>query len=143
MISVGTRLYASDNSGARIVQCVKVFRGNARTPARVGDTILVAVQSVAAKHKGRARPGQLFHAVVTGSTKRIRRKDGSSLRFDANAVVLLNSQGVPVGTRVLGVGTHDLRRKGFVKVLTLAPYVVLSLRKVVPLCRDHCTSIFT
>nr|QGN73923.1 ribosomal protein L14 [prasinophyte sp. MBIC10622] len=124
MISVGTKLHASDNSGARVVQCIKVFRGNSQTPAKVGDTILVSVQSVAAKHKGKAKPGQLFHAVVTASTKRIRRKDGSSLRFDKNAVVLLNSQGVPVGTRVLGVATHDLRRKGFVKVLTLAPYVL-------------------
>ncbi|MDQ6986618.1 MAG: 50S ribosomal protein L14 [Mariprofundaceae bacterium] len=122
MIQTETILDVADNSGARRVACIKVLGGSKRRYARVGDVIVVAVKD--AMPGGKVKKGQVAKAVVVRTTKEFRRADGSSIRFDQNAAVLLTSQGEPVGTRIFGPVTRELRSKGYMKIISLAPEVL-------------------
>lgn len=122
MIQTETVLDVADNSGARRVTCIKVLGGSKRRYARVGDVIVVAVQDAAPG--GKVKKGQVTKAVVVRTAKEFRRADGSSIRFDQNAAVLLTNQGEPVGTRIFGPVTRELRGKGYMKIISLAPEVL-------------------
>ncbi len=122
MIQMRTNLDVADNSGARRVQCIKVLGGSKRRYASVGDIIVVSVKE--AIPKGRVKKGDVLRAVVVRTAKEIRREDGSAIRFDRNAAVLLNKQGEPIGTRVFGPVTRELRAKNFMKIISLAPEVL-------------------
>ncbi len=122
MIQMETNLDVADNSGARRVQCIKVLGGSKRRYATIGDIIVVAVQE--AIPKGRVKKGQVMRAVVVRVAKGVRRPDGSLIRFDRNAAVLINAQGDPVGTRIFGPVTRELRNKGQMKIVSLAPEVL-------------------
>ncbi|MEW5964443.1 MAG: 50S ribosomal protein L14 [Pseudomonadota bacterium] len=122
MIQMETNLDVADNSGARRVQCIKVLGGSKRKYATIGDTIVVAVQE--AIPKGRVKKGQVMKAVVVRTAKGVRRPDGSLIRFDRNAAVLINNQGEPVGTRIFGPVTRELRAKNHMKIVSLAPEVL-------------------
>jgi len=122
MIQTETVLDVADNSGARRITCIKVLGGSKRRYARVGDVIVVAVQD--ASPGGKVKKGQVTKAVVVRTAKEFRRADGSSIRFDGNAAVLLTSQGEPVGTRIFGPVTRELRSKGYMKIISLAPEVL-------------------
>jgi large subunit ribosomal protein L14 len=122
MIQMETNLDVADNSGARRVQCIKVLGGSKRRYATVGDTIVVSVKD--AIPKGRVKKGQVMKAVVVRIKKGIRRADGSLIRFDTNAAVLVNAQGEPVGTRIFGPVTRELRAKNHMKIVSLAPEVL-------------------
>jgi large subunit ribosomal protein L14 len=122
MIQMQTNLQVADNSGARRVQCIKVLGGSKRRTAAVGDVIVVTVKE--AIPRGRVKKGELHRAVVVRTKKEIRRTDGSSIRFDSNAAVLISPQGEPVGTRIFGPVTRELRAKKFMKIISLAPEVL-------------------
>ena len=122
MIQVESVLDVADNSGARKVLCIKVLGGSKRKYATIGDTIVVAVQE--AIPKGRVKKGQVMKAVVVRVAKGVRRPDGSLIRFDRNAAVLVNAQGDPVGTRIFGPVTRELRAKNHMKIVSLAPEVL-------------------
>ena len=122
MISVETNLEVADNSGARRVQCIKVLGGSKRKTASVGDVIVVSVKD--AIPRGRVKKGDVHQAVIVRTSKEIRRADGSSIRFDRNAAVLINKQGEPIGTRIFGPVTRELRGKKFMKIISLAPEVL-------------------
>jgi large subunit ribosomal protein L14 len=122
MIQMETSLDVADNSGARRVQCIKVLGGSKRKYASVGDTIVVSIQE--AIPKGRVKKGQVMKAVVVRTAKGVRRPDGSLIRFDRNAAVLINAQGEPVGTRIFGPVTRELRNKNHMKIVSLAPEVL-------------------
>lgn len=122
MIQMETNLDVADNSGARRVQCIKVLGGSKRKYATIGDTIVVSVQE--AIPKGRVKKGQVMKAVVVRTAKGVRRPDGSLIRFDRNAAVLVNAQGDPVGTRIFGPVTRELRSKNHMKIVSLAPEVL-------------------
>ena len=122
MIQTETVLDVADNSGARRVTCIKVLGGSKRRYARVGDVIVVAVRD--AMPGGKVKKGQVTKAVVVRTAKEFRRGDGSSIRFDQNAAVLLTNQGEPVGTRIFGPVTRELRGKGYMKIISLAPEVL-------------------
>jgi large subunit ribosomal protein L14 len=122
MIQVETNLDVADNSGARRVQCIKVLGGSKRRYATIGDTIVVSVKE--AIPKGRVKKGQVMKAVVVRVAKAISRADGSQIRFDRNAAVLINPQGDPVGTRIFGPVTRELRAKNHMKIVSLAPEVL-------------------
>jgi len=122
MIQTETVLKVADNSGARRVACIKVLGGSKRRYARVGDVIVVAVKD--AIPGGKVKKGEVQKAVVVRTAKEFRRKDGSSIRFDENAAVLLNGQGEPIGTRIFGPVTRELRGKGYMKIVSLAPEVL-------------------
>ncbi len=122
MIQTETILDVADNSGARRIACIKVLGGSKRRYARVGDVIVVAVKD--AMPGGKVKKGQVARAVVVRTTKEFRRPDGSSIRFDQNAAVLLTPQGEPVGTRIFGPVTRELRGKGYMKIISLAPEVL-------------------
>lgn len=122
MIQTETKLDVADNSGARSVTCIKVLGGSKRRYARVGDVIVVAVQDAAPG--GKVKKGQVTKAVVVRTAKEFRRADGSSIRFDQNAAVLLTNNGEPVGTRIFGPVTRELRAKGYMKIISLAPEVL-------------------
>jgi large subunit ribosomal protein L14 len=122
MIQMETNLDVADNSGARRVQCIKVLGGSKRKYATIGDTIVVSVQE--AIPKGRVKKGQVMKAVVVRVAKGVRRPDGSLIRFDRNAAVLINNQGEPVGTRIFGPVTRELRAKNHMKIVSLAPEVL-------------------
>ena len=122
MIQMETTLDVADNSGARSVQCIKVLGGSKRKYATIGDIIVVAVQE--AIPKGRVKKGQVMKAVVVRVAKGVRRPDGSVIRFDRNAAVLINAQGEPVGTRIFGPVTRELRAKNQMKIVSLAPEVL-------------------
>lgn len=122
MIQMETNLDVADNSGARRVQCIKVLGGSKRRYATVGDVIVVAVKD--AIPRGRVKKGQVLKAVVVRTSKGVRRSDGSLIRFDHNAAVLINAQGEPIGTRVFGPVTRELRRKNHMKIMQLAPEVL-------------------
>ena len=122
MIQMETNLDVADNSGARRVQCIKVLGGSKRKYATVGDTIVVSVQE--AIPKGRVKKGQVMKAIVVRVAKAISRADGSQIRFDRNAAVLINAQGEPVGTRIFGPVTRELRAKNHMKIVSLAPEVL-------------------
>ena len=122
MIQMETNLDVADNSGARRVQCIKVLGGSKRRYATVGDIIVVSVKE--AIPKGRVKKGQVMKAVVVRTAKGVRRPDGSLIRFDRNAAVLINDQGEPVGTRIFGPVTRELRAKKHMKIVSLAPEVL-------------------
>ena len=122
MIQMQTNLEVADNSGARRVQCIKVLGGSKRKYASIGDTIVVSVKE--AIPRGRVKKGQVMKAVVVRTAKGVRRPDGSIIRFDRNAAVLITKQGEPIGTRIFGPVTRELRGKNFMKIISLAPEVL-------------------
>jgi large subunit ribosomal protein L14 len=122
MIQQTSHLEVADNSGARRVMCIKVLGGSKRKYAHVGDTIVVSIKD--AIPRGRVKKGDVMKAVVVRTTKEIRRPDGSIIRFDRNAAVLINNQREPVGTRIFGPVTRELRAKDFMKIISLAPEVL-------------------
>ena len=122
MIQMQTNLDVADNSGARRVQCIRVLGGSRRKYASVGDIIVVSIKD--AIPRGRVKKGEVMRAVVVRTAKDVRRTDGSSIRFDRNAAVLINKQGEPIGTRIFGPVTRELRAKGYMKIISLAPEVL-------------------
>ncbi len=122
MIQMQTNLDVADNSGARRVQCIKVLGGSHRTIANVGDIIVVSIQE--AIPRGKVKKGDVHRAVIVRTAKEIRRPDGTAIRFDTNAAVLINKQGEPIGTRIFGPVTRELRGKKFMKIISLAPEVL-------------------
>jgi large subunit ribosomal protein L14 len=122
MIQMQTVLNAADNSGARRVQCIKVLGGSHRRYAGVGDVIKVSIKD--AIPRGKVKKGEVYNAVVVRTAKGIRRNDGSVIRFDSNAAVLLNANLQPIGTRIFGPVTRELRNERFMKIISLAPEVL-------------------
>ncbi len=122
MIQMQTNLDVADNSGARRVQCIKVLGGAGRKTASVGDVIVVTVKE--AIPRGRVKKGDIHHAVIVRTAKEIRRPDGGAIRFDNNAAVLISKQGEPIGTRIFGPVTRELRAKQFMRIVSLAPEVL-------------------
>ena len=122
MIQTQTILEIADNSGARKVMCIKVLGGSKRRYARVGDVIKVAIKE--AIPTGRVKKGQVADAVIVRTKKNIKREDGSSIKFDDNAAVLINAQKQPIGTRIFGPVSRELRSKDFMKIISLAPEVI-------------------
>src|SRR3989338_9118892 len=121
MIQMQTMLDSADNSGARRLMCVKVLGGSKRRYANIGDIIKVTVKE--AIPRGKVKKGELFNAVVVRTRKGVRRPDGSLIRFDGNAAVLLNNQFQPIGTRIFGPVTRELRSERFMKIISLAPEI--------------------
>ena len=122
MIQMQTMLVAADNSGARRVQCIKVLGGSKRRYAGIGDVIKVSIKE--AIPRGKVKKGEVYNAVVVRTRKGVRRPDGSVIRFDSNAAVLLTPQMQPVGTRIFGPVTRELRSERFMKIISLAPEVL-------------------
>ncbi|MGD2167562.1 MAG: 50S ribosomal protein L14 [Gammaproteobacteria bacterium] len=122
MIQAQTVLSAADNSGARRMMCIKVLGGSKRRYARIGDIIKVTVKD--AIPRGRVKKGEVYNAVVVRTRKGLRRPDGSAIRFDGNAAVLLNQRLEPIGTRIFGPVTRELRTSRFMKIISLAPEVL-------------------
>jgi large subunit ribosomal protein L14 len=122
MIQSTTNLDVADNSGARRVMCIKVIGGAQRRYATVGDVIVVSIKE--AIPRGKVKKGDVMKAVVVRTAKEVRRADGSCIRFDRNAAVLINNQGEPVGTRIFGPVTRELRAKNHMKIVSLAPEVL-------------------
>lgn len=122
MIQMQTRMDVADNSGAKEVQCIKIIGGALRKTATVGDIIVVSVKD--AIPRGKVKKGDVHRAVVVRTRKDVQRPDGSVIRFDRNAAVLINNQGEPIGTRIFGPVTRELRAKKFTKILSLAPEVL-------------------
>ena len=122
MIQVQSYLDVADNSGARRVMCIKLLGGSHRRYARIGDIIKVNVKE--AIHRGKVKNGQVLTAVVVRKNKGVRRIDGSLIRFDDNAAILLNNQAAPIGTRVFGPVTRELRNEKFMRIISLAPEVL-------------------
>jgi large subunit ribosomal protein L14 len=122
MIQMQTILSAADNSGARSLMCIKVLGGSKRRYAGVGDVIKVSIKD--AVPRGRVKKGEVYNAVVVRTRKGVRRADGSLIRFDGNAAVLLNAKLEPIGTRIFGPVTRELRTGKFMKIVSLAPEVL-------------------
>lgn len=122
MIQMRTMLNAADNSGAKRLMCIKVLGGSKRRYAGVGDVIKVSIKD--AIPKGRVKKGEVYSAVVVRTTKGVRRQDGSLIRFDDNAAVLLSPKLEPIGTRIFGPVTRELRTENFMKIISLAPEVL-------------------
>jgi large subunit ribosomal protein L14 len=122
MIQMQSKLDVADNTGARSVMCFKVLGGSKRRYANIGDVIKVTVKEAAPR--GRVKKGEVYNAVVVRTAKGVRRPDGALIRFDGNAVVLLNSKLEPVGTRIFGPVTRELRTEKFMKIVSLAPEVI-------------------
>jgi large subunit ribosomal protein L14 len=122
MIQSETNLEVADNSGARRVQCIRVLGGSRRKFASIGDVIVVAVKE--AIPRGKVKKGDVHKAVIVRTAKEIHRPDGSAIRFDRNAAVLITPQGEPIGTRIFGPVTRELRAKRFMKIISLAPEVL-------------------
>jgi large subunit ribosomal protein L14 len=122
MIQMQTNLNVADNSGAKRVQCIKVLGGSHRRYAGIGDVIKVTVKD--AVPRGKVKKGDVLNAVVVRTKKGVRRPDGSAIRFDGNAAVLLNNQLQPIGTRIFGPVTRELRSERFMKIISLAPEVL-------------------
>lgn len=122
MIQMQTELQVADNSGAKRVECIKVLGGSHRRYASIGDVIKVTVKEAAPR--GKAKKGSVYDAVVVRTAKGVRRGDGSKVRFDGNAAVLLNANGQPMGTRIFGPVTRELRNEKFMKIVSLAPEVL-------------------
>jgi len=122
MIQMQTNLDVADNSGARRVQCIKVLGGSKRKTASVGDVIVVSVKD--AIPRGRVKKGDVQRAVIVRTAKDIQRTDGTTIRFDGNAAVLINRNNEPIGTRIFGPVTRELRGKNFMKIISLAPEVL-------------------
>lgn len=122
MIQMQSVLDVADNAGAKKVMCIKVLGGSKRRYARIGDVIKVSVK--VAIPRGRVKKGEIHNALVVRTTKGVRRPDGSLIRFDSNAAVLLNPKLEPIGTRVFGSVTRELRTERFMKIVSLAPEVI-------------------
>ena len=122
MIQMQSTLDVADNSGARSIQCIKVLGGSHRRYAKIGDVIKVSVKD--AIPRGKVKKGEVYNAVVVRTAKGVRRSDGSLIRFDGNAAVLLNNQLQPIGTRIFGPVTRELRTEKFMKIISLAPEVL-------------------
>ncbi len=122
MIQVETRLEVADNSGARQVQCIKVLGGSKRRYASVGDIIVVSIKE--AIPRGRVKKGDVMKAIVVRTATDIQRNDGPTISFAGNAAVLVNTAGEPIGTRIFGPVTRELRGKGYMKIISLAPEVL-------------------
>ncbi|MCK5816429.1 MAG: 50S ribosomal protein L14 [Candidatus Marinimicrobia bacterium] len=122
MIQVESRLKVADNTGAKIVQCIKVLGGTGRRYASLGDVIVVTVKQ--AIPGGSAKKSDITRAVIVRTSKEVGRQDGSYVRFDDNAVVLINEQGEPVGTRIFGPVARELREKHYMKIVSMAPEVL-------------------
>lgn len=122
MIQMQSMLDVADNSGARRVMCIKVLGGSKRRYAEVGDVIKVSIKE--AIPRGKVKKGDVFNAVVVRTRKGVRRPDGSLIRFDGNAAVLLNNKLEPIGTRIFGPVTRELRTSQFMKIVSLAPEVL-------------------
>lgn len=122
MIQMQTELNAADNSGARRLRCIKVIGGSKRRYAGIGDVIKVSVAD--AIPRGRVKKGEVYNAVVVRTRKALRRPDGSAIRFDTNAAVLLNQRLEPIGTRIFGPVTRELRSERFMRIISLAPEVL-------------------
>ena len=122
MIQMQSRLDVADNTGARSVMCIKVLGGSKRRYAKFGDFIKVTVKEAAPR--GRVKKGEVYNAVVVRTAHGVRRPDGSSINFDGNAAVLLNSKLEPIGTRIFGPVTRELRTEQFMKIVSLAPEVL-------------------
>jgi large subunit ribosomal protein L14 len=117
-----SNLEVADNSGARRVQCIKVLGGSGRKTAGVGDVIVVSIKE--AIPRGRVKKGDVHRAVIVRTSKEVRRNDGSCIRFDKNAAVLVNKSNEPIGTRIFGPVTRELRNRKFMKIVSLAPEVL-------------------
>jgi len=122
MIQTESRLEVADNTGAREVMCIKVLGGSKRRYAGIGDVIKITVKS--SVPRGRVKKGEIYNAVVVRTAKGVRRQDGSLIKFDNNAVVLLNAKLEPIGTRIFGPVTRELRTERFMKIVSLAPEVL-------------------
>ena len=122
MIQTESRLEVADNTGAKEVLCIKVLGGSKRRYAGIGDVIKVTVK--VAQPRGRVKKGEIYNAVVVRTAKGVRRQDGSLVKFDGNAAVLLNNKLEPIGTRIFGPVTRELRTERFMKIVSLAPEVL-------------------
>jgi large subunit ribosomal protein L14 len=122
MIQSESRLEVADNSGAKEVLCIKVLGGSKRRYASVGDVIVVTVKD--AVPRGKAKKGEIFRAVIVRTKQAVKRVDGSQISFDKNAAVLINKQGEPIGSRIFGPVTRELRSAGYMKIISLAPEVL-------------------
>jgi large subunit ribosomal protein L14 len=122
MIQTASILDVADNSGAKKVHCIKVLGGSKRRYASVGDVIVVSIRE--AVPNGKVKKGDVARAVVVRTTKELRRKDGTYIRFDTNSAVLINIQGEPIGTRIFGPVARELRAKNYMKIVSLAPEVL-------------------
>jgi large subunit ribosomal protein L14 len=122
MIQMQSRLDVADNSGAKDVMCIKVLGGSKRRYASIGDIIKVAIKE--ASPKGKVKKGEVYNAIVVRTSKGVRRNDGSLIKFDSNAAVLLNAKLEPIGTRIFGPVTRELRTERFMKIVSLAPEVI-------------------
>ena len=122
MIQMQSNLDVADNSGAKRVQCIKVLGGSKRRTAGVGDVIVVSIKE--AQPRARVKKGEVHRAVIVRTAYPVRRGDGSAIRFDNNAAVLINKQGEPIGTRIFGPVVRELRGRGFMKIISLAPEVL-------------------
>ena len=122
MIQMQSNLEVADNSGAKRVQCIKVLGGSKRRYAHIGDIIKVSIKEAAPR--GRVKKGEVYSAVVVRTAKGVRRKDGSLIKFGTNAAVLLNAKLEPIGTRIFGPVTRELRTEKFMKIVSLAPEVL-------------------
>ena len=122
MIQMQTRLSVADNSGAKEVMCIKVLGGSHRRYADIGDVIKVSIKD--AVPRGKVKKGDVYNALVVRTRKGVRREDGSLIRFDSNAAVLLNNQLQPIGTRIFGPVTRELRGANFMKIISFAPEVL-------------------
>ena len=122
MIQMQSNLFVADNSGARKIQCIKVLGGSKRRFASIGDIIVVSIKDAIPRAK--VKKGEVFKAVIVRTTKEFSRNDGSTIRFDKNAAVLLDKQEEPIATRIFGPVTRELRTKKFMKIISLAPEVL-------------------
>ena len=122
MIQMQSNLYVADNSGARRIQCIKILGGSKRRFASIGDIIVVSIKD--AIPRGKVKKGEIFKAVIVRTKKDFNRIDGTSIRFDKNAAVLLDKQEEPIATRIFGPVTRELRTKKFMKIISLAPEVL-------------------
>jgi large subunit ribosomal protein L14 len=122
MIQTESRLEVADNSGAKEVQCIKVLGGSKRKYASIGDVIVVSIKN--AMPRGKVKKGDVHRAVIVRTKQAIKRADGSEISFDKNAAVLINKQGEPIGTRIFGPVTRELRNVGYMKIISLAPEVL-------------------
>ena len=128
MIQMQSHLFVADNSGARKIQCIKVLGGSKRRFASIGDIIVVSIKD--AIPRGKVKKGEVFKAVIVRTKKDFSRNDGTSIRFDKNAAVLLDKQEEPIATRIFGPVTRELRIKKFMKIISLAPEVLWWILKL-------------
>ena len=122
MIQMQSKLFVADNSGARTIQCIKVLGGSKRRSASIGDIIVVSIKD--ALPRAKVKKGDVYKAVIVRTSKDYKRPDGTAIRFDKNAAVLLDKQEEPIATRIFGPVTRELRSKKFMKIISLAPEVI-------------------